>query len=112
MIAGINPTSKPQGSQGFDLTVNGSGFVNSSQVLFGGVSRLTIFVSSTQLTAKIEQGDLIDTGTVPVTVSTPPFNGQGGGTSNSVDFTITAPVCSAMSTAAPSGKLLLCLVGW
>jgi uncharacterized protein (TIGR03437 family) len=104
MITGINPTSKPQGSQGFDLTVNGTGFVNSSQVQFGGISRLTTFVSSTQLTGKIEQGDLIDTGTVPVTVSTPPFNGQGGGTSNSVDFTITAPVCSATPTnpAAPT----------
>jgi uncharacterized protein (TIGR03437 family) len=104
VIANINPTTKPQGSQGFDLTVTGTGFVNSSQVLFGGVSRLTTFVSSTQLTAKIEQGDLIDTGTVPVTVSTPPFNGQGGGTSNSVDFTITAPVCSATPSnpAAPT----------
>lgn len=103
-ISGITPSSAVEGSAGFTLTVNGTGFVNGSVVRWDGSARTTNFVSSTQLTAQILASDLVGTGQASVTVFTP---APGGGTSNVAQFNITsgtnpAPTLSSISPNSAS----------
>jgi uncharacterized protein (TIGR03437 family) len=86
-LTSLSPNSAVEGSQNFTLTVNGTGFINGSVVRWDGTSRQTTFISSTQLTAQILSNDLIGTGTSQVTVFNP---APGGGTSNGLNFAITA----------------------
>jgi hypothetical protein len=87
-ISSLNPASTTAGSGAFDLTVNGSNFVaGNSVVRWNGANRPTAFVSQNQLTAAITAADVASAGTPAVTVFT---SAPGGGTSNSVTFTISA----------------------
>ena len=88
-IAGLSPATASANSGAFTLTVNGSGFVSGSQVMWNGMSRVTTFVSANQVTAAINAADITTQGTATVTVMNPT---PGGGTSNAVSFTITAQV--------------------
>lgn len=104
VITSLSPTGVVSGSGALTLTVNGTGFIASSTVNFNGTSRVTTFVSSTQLTAAILAGDVASAGTPPVTVVnlTP-----GGGTSNAVNFNISAapnPV-PTITTISPTTAL-------
>jgi len=87
-ITTISPNSAAQNSQAFALTVNGTNFVPGATVRWNGVSKITTFLSSTQLRAQIPASDLTTAGTPAVTVVN---LGPGGGTSNSVNFTIATP---------------------
>jgi len=49
VLSNVSPAAIPVGN--FSLTLTGSGFVNASQVMFGGATVTTKFVSPTQLTA-------------------------------------------------------------
>jgi IPT/TIG domain len=95
-IATINPQSAPAGSAGFNLTVNGTGFINTSRVRWNGSDRPTTFVSSNQLTAAISTSDLAGGGLVSVTVFNP---APGGGESNAITFQVVnpAPTISSVS---------------
>jgi len=84
-ITSLSPNTAVEGSAGFMLTVNGTGFVNGSVVRWDGAARPTTFISATQLTAQIPAGDLVGTGQASVTVFTP---APGGGTSNVSLFNI------------------------
>ncbi|MFN0108752.1 MAG: IPT/TIG domain-containing protein [Blastocatellia bacterium] len=86
-ITSLTPNTAVEGSAAFTLTVNGSGFVNSSVVRWDGQNRQTEFVSATQLRAQILSSDLVGTGQASVTVQSP---APGGGTSNVSTFNITA----------------------
>src|SRR5262245_20921607 len=48
-VSSISPSNAPAGALAFTLTVNGSNFIASSQVQWGGSSRTTTIVSSSQL---------------------------------------------------------------
>ena len=87
-IITINPQSVPAGSPGFNLTVNGTGFNNTSRVRWNGSERPTTFVSSSQLTAAIATGDLAGGGFVSVTAFNPT---PGGGESNAINFQVVNP---------------------
>jgi uncharacterized protein (TIGR03437 family) len=87
-ITSLAPNTANAGSGGFTLTVNGSGFINSSSVRWQGSDRATTFISATQLTAAIPASDIATVGTVNVTVFNP---APGGGLSNTVGFSIGAP---------------------
>jgi hypothetical protein len=90
-LTSLGETSKTAGSAGFNLTVTGTNFVNTSKVRWNGVDRTTTFVSATELTAVIPATDLTSAGTAKVTVFNPT---PGGGTSTTeLTFTITS-VCS------------------
>jgi len=97
------PASAVAGSAGFTLTVNGMNFVNGATVTFGGTSRVTTFVNSTQVTVAILAGDIASAGTPSVILTNP---GPGGGPSNSVSFTVNAPASNPVpvitSLAPPS----------
>src|SRR5204863_317218 len=90
-IGSVAPSSTTAGGAPFTLTVNGSGFVSTSVVRWNGADRATTFVSTAQLTASIAAGDLLDGGTVTVTVLN---SAPGGGTSAGPAFTINNPVPS------------------
>jgi hypothetical protein len=85
-ITSMSPTSAIAGDPAFTLTVNGTNFVSGSTVNFSGNARTTTFVIATQLTAAILATDIAIAGTFNVTVTNP-----GGGTSNSVSFTVLTP---------------------
>jgi uncharacterized protein (TIGR03437 family) len=105
-ITSISPNQALEGSAGFTLTVNGTGFVSTSLVRFDGQDRPTTFVSAQQLTAQIPATDVAVAGAANVTVFSPT---PGGGVSNPAAFTITAGVNPAPSltninpNAAPAG---------
>jgi hypothetical protein len=113
-VTTLLPTSIVAGSAGFTLTVNGTNFVNTSVVNFGGAARVTTFVSATQLTAAILASDVVTPGSTPaVTVTSP---APGGGTSNSVAFTVNNPVptittISPNTASAGSGAFTLTVNG-
>src|SRR5205085_6756048 len=64
----------------FTLTVTGTGFMPGSQVQWGGTTRISTYVSSTQMTVAVKDTDLTVGGTAAVTVVNP---GPGGGASSS-----------------------------
>lgn len=100
MITFITPSRTLVGSEGFTLTVNGTNFVATSMVNFGGMEVASTFVSSTELQAAIPAAALASTGTPTVTVSNP---APGGGASNAANFTIgTNPVAAITNLVPPS----------
>jgi hypothetical protein len=88
VLTSLSPSSGLAGDAAFTLTVNGSGFIASSQVTFNGMARSTTFVSSTQLTAALSASDVASAGSYAVVVTNP---SPGGGTSNSLSFSVVTP---------------------
>ena len=71
-ISSLNPSAVVIGPSPFTLTVNGSSFASGALVYLNSVSRVTQFVSSTQLTASILASDLIGAaGNLSITVQNP-----------------------------------------
>jgi len=103
----LSPSVTPAGTPEFTLTVNGSGFVSGSTVLWNGSPRTTTFISSTRLDALILSSDVASTGSRPVTVENPP---PGGGTTALLTFTIVAAPTGRNDTCAdaqpiPNGRI-------
>jgi len=82
------PTATPPGGSSFTLTVNGTGFVSGSVVNWNGTPLSTTFVNSSQLTATVPASNIATAGTASITVSSP---SPGGGTSNLLFFSVSAP---------------------
>jgi subtilisin len=110
----LSPNSATAGSAGFNLTVNGSGFVPSSVVRWNGADRATTFLSATQIRATIAAADVASAGNVSVTVFSP---ATGGGTSAPLTFTVgqgqtPAPQLTvSATTVAPGGTVTVTLTG-
>ena len=107
MITTISPSSVVAGTAaGFTLAVNGTNFLATSTVNFGGTTPTTTFVSSTQLTAAIPAAAIASPGPLAVTVTNP---GPSGGTSNMVSFAVNSgtnpiPTISSLDpSCAPVG---------
>jgi hypothetical protein len=84
----LAPMTAAPGASGSTLTLNGTGFVAGSSVLWNGSSRATTFISPTQLQAAILSTDVATAGTAQVAITNP---APGGGTSNPQAFQITNP---------------------
>jgi uncharacterized repeat protein (TIGR01451 family) len=85
-ISVISPNSAPIGSANLTLTVNGSGFTNTSVVRWTGLSTTdlpTQYVNGSRLTATVPNTALQTFGTFSVNVFTP---APGGGSSSSLPF--------------------------
>jgi hypothetical protein len=97
-ISSVTPASVPKGSPTQQLTIDGQGFTESSVVKWNGAALQTTYVAKTVLTALVPSTDLANSGSALVAVVTP---APGGGTSNSVSFTIAplAPLISFSSSA-------------
>jgi hypothetical protein len=92
-LTSISPNSAvaASGAADFTLTAVGTSFVNGASTIdWNGTAVTTTFVSSTELTATIPGGDIAAVDTFPVTVVTLPAGGLGGGTSNAINFDVTA----------------------
>ena len=85
---------------GFTLTVNGANFVNGSVVNWNGSPRATTFVSGTQVTALISASDVALPVTAAISVSNPASSAVV--TSNSLPFSVTAPIASLPAPAIAS----------
>lgn len=106
-ITGISPNSAFAGGAAFTLTIDGTNFVSSSTVNFGGAAPTTTFVNPTRLTAAIPASSIASTGTAAVKVTNP---ASSGGTSNAKNFTITSGTNSVPTldsfypSCAPAGE--------
>ncbi len=86
-ISGFNPTAIAAGSAAFSLKVLGNGFVPGSVVNWNGSPRTTTFDNSGQVSAQILAADIATAGSASITVVNP---APGGGTSNTLSFTISS----------------------
>jgi 6-phosphogluconolactonase (cycloisomerase 2 family) len=93
------PNGAIAGSAAFTLSIDGTNFVATSIVNFGGTALTTTFSTATELTAVVPAAAIGSTGTVTVAVTNP---APGGGTSNAINFTIFSHPTSV--ALAPSGK--------
>lgn len=105
-VTTLAPTNSVTGGPAFSLTVNGTGFIQSSTVLWNGATRATTYVSTTQVTAAIAASDIASAGTANVAVRNP---APGGGTSSAATFTINAPAAPlATSALSPANTIVGC----
>ncbi len=84
-ISPVSPTSANSGGPAFELTINGSNFVQTSSVMWNATSLATSFINSDQLVAWVPASLIAASGSVNVTVFNP---APGGGTSQIFAFTI------------------------
>ncbi len=100
-ISSLSLSAVPAGSTDTQVTVTGTGFVPySSQVLWNGAilnSCCNYYNGATQLTFTIPAGDLGTAGTDQISILT---SAPGGGTSNSLPFTVYTPVNYAIESTA------------
>ena len=93
-IASLVPPSTAMGSSTFTLEVDGNNFNSNAVVKFNGAAMTTTFVGATMVKATIPASAVMNTATVPVTVTNPGTPGglYGGGTAAAVsapmNFTI------------------------
>jgi hypothetical protein len=93
-IATLVPPSTAAGSSQFTLEVDGMNFGGKAVVNFAGAAMTTTFVSATVVKATIPASAVLNTATVPVTVTNPGTPGgiYGGGTAAAIsapmNFTI------------------------
>lgn len=78
----IVPTSTTAGTDGFMLTVNGSGFASNSVVYWNSMALGTTFVSGNQLVAGVPASEVA----MPVTVQV--YVNSNGMASNRMNFTV------------------------
>jgi 6-phosphogluconolactonase (cycloisomerase 2 family) len=105
-VSTISPASATAGGPAFTLTVNGSGFVQGSQVSFNLNNETTTFVNSTQLTASIP-ASAIGVASNPYVIVTNP----DGFASVALTFTVSNPQPVGGSVSAGSSALTLNVTG-
>src|SRR5262249_61943903 len=84
-LTSLDPNLVEAGTGGFQLTVNGTGFVLGAQILVNNNSHPTMFVSSTQLKATVAASEIANPATLNVQVVNP---GPGGGASNTLPLAV------------------------
>jgi hypothetical protein len=110
VISSISPTNAVVGSGSFTLTVNGSNFISSSTISFGGQTEPTTFVSASLLTTAILGSAIASAGPVWVLVSTPAPDGGVAEASFAVVLpppTISSIVPSIVAAGAPGFTLTI-----
>jgi len=114
VLDSVSPGTVNAYGPGFTLTVNGSGFVRSSQVQIDGVAQATTYVSDTQLSAAVASAALATSSpSLAVTVFTP---SPGGGTSAERSIALLAPSVEVdVTSVTPGGTVTATVVnppGW
>ena len=84
--ASLSPNKTAAGSASMYLFVYGTHFINASKVRWNGVELATTYYSATLVFATVPAARLAAPGSASVTVFNP---APGGGTSNTLTFTIT-----------------------
>src|SRR5438874_312283 len=100
-ISSLAPASASAGAAAQTLTINGSGFMAASTVTYDGTARTATYVSASQLTIQLSAADQTTAGSYAVVVTNP---APGGGTPNTVNFTVTAhnPMPAVTRLSPPS----------
>jgi hypothetical protein len=89
VITSLNPGTVVVGGPAFTLTIIGTNFVNGSIARVNGVDRVTQIISPTEARATILAQDIVETGSISITVRNPDPN---TGVSNPLDLAIVNPV--------------------
>jgi hypothetical protein len=95
-ISSISPASVVVGSGAFTLTINGTGFGESSVVTFGSVTVASAYVSPMELLAAIPGSEVTFVGSPPITVTNP-----GAAPSILTSFAVIYPM-PVLSTLSPA----------
>ena len=101
IVSSLSPNNVVMGSPNVNMTVNGSNFVNSSQVLWNGAVRTTTFVNASILLVQIPASDLTNPGNFPVKVRNPAPGGYFG----ELNFQVRNPQ-PLISSLAPNSALV------
>jgi hypothetical protein len=102
VLRSLDTTAQPEGSAGFTLTLNGTGFLGSSVVQWNGTPLTATAASGTQIQVMVPAALLADEGTAQVTVTNP---GPGGGPSLPQTFAITdAPLAASGANISVLGN--------
>jgi trimeric autotransporter adhesin len=99
--AALSPAQQAAGSQGQALTINGSGFMNTSIVTYNNLTHQSTFTSSSQLSIALTASDLAATGNYPVVVTN---QAPGGGASGSVNFDVVTGTPTGTFNVTVSGS--------
>ena len=102
-LSSLSPNSTAVGSATSQITVNGSGFIPGTTVLWNGAPLETIYVSATQLIALAPRSEFSSAGTAQVTAANP----APGGASSALSFTVLGPQVTLSSTSVNFGSLLI-----
>jgi 6-phosphogluconolactonase (cycloisomerase 2 family) len=105
-VSSISPASTMSAGPAFSLMVNGSGFVQGSQVSFNQMNVPTTFVTSTQLTASIPASAIAIAGNPYVIVTNP-----NGTTSVALTFAVNNPQPVGGSVSSGNNALTLNVTG-
>jgi uncharacterized repeat protein (TIGR01451 family) len=97
-ITSLSPSTLTVGATATTVTINGSGFIQSSAAQWNQANRTTTYVSSTQLTVQLTASDLAAIATGKIVVVNP---APGGGTSNAQSLAIVYPV-PVLTSLSPS----------
>ncbi len=87
-ITSINPTTAFANTS-FNLTIKGTGFVETSQIKLGGYAIPTTYTNETELTGAVPASIIKTAGNYPVVIENP---SPGGGTSNAINLEIKAAI--------------------
>jgi hypothetical protein len=81
-ITQLNPASATAGGASFTLEVDGTNFAGAAVINFNGAAQTTQWTSASKVEATIPASAIMNSGTVPVTVTNPgtPGGPYGGGT--------------------------------
>ena len=91
-VTTLSPPSAVAGGAAFQLTVNGTGFVNGSVVMWNGSPLGTGFISATQITALIDSSLVATAGSANIAVQNP-----GAAISTAVKFPINGPTVTTLT---------------
>jgi WD40-like Beta Propeller Repeat len=100
----LSPAAKVAGGPGFELTVNGLGFVTGSVLQWNGSDRPTEVVAFTQLKASISAADIAGAGVFQIRVMSPGKN-EGNNYSNILTFQVCSGACPQDASATPQALL-------
>lgn len=103
-VAAVLPASVLRGTGLVTITLTGTGFTNRSVVTLSGGDRPTTFVSTTQLTATIEESFTQVANVFAVAVRTP-LDGAPASVTSDVEFIVRNPV-PTLATLTPSSVLV------
>lgn len=95
-INSITPDSVTVKAQIIKVTINGSGFTQSSTVRFDGQPRTVSYINSGRLVVQLNEADVVKSGRYYITVIN---DAPGGGFSNPVSFVVNKPTTAVNSTS-------------
>lgn len=98
-IATLSPASWPSGGSAFNLTVDGTQFVAGASVRWNGAVRTGVLQGTTRLIVYISANDVAAPATAAVAVVNP---APGGGTSNTLPFTVTGSTAGGGTNPVPT----------